>query len=226
MPNAMCRPALGRPTNLPGFLAGGFSSSSLELSLLLVDGFLFAWAPFGTSFLFLAAGDLRAQGLSEALRGAGRAEGHRVPRALTAASRRRCPGGRPRWGPAPSKAREAALASVHQSVGRSVSQSANPRPAPPRPGPPLPAHRRRLLGEGARCALAAALAQEREHEGEQVAGHGPPLRHDAHADTCRARTRQRLRAYVSTYVRTCMRAHRRGPAPTALEAPVPRRFVV
>lgn len=135
MPNAMCRPALGRPTNLPGFLAGGFSSSSLELSLLLVDGFLFAWAPFGTSFLFLAAGDLRAQGLSEALRGAGRAEGHRVPRALTAASRRRCPGGRPRWGPAPSKAREAALASVHQSVGRSVSQRT---PVPLRPGPSRP----------------------------------------------------------------------------------------
>lgn len=66
-------------TNLPGFLAGGFSSSSLELSLLLAEGFLFAWAPFGTGFPFLAAGDLRAEGLSGALRGAGRAEGHPHP---------------------------------------------------------------------------------------------------------------------------------------------------
>lgn len=70
-----------------------------------------------------------------------------------------------------------------QSVSRSVADP------PPVPRSPLPAHRRRLPGEGAGRALAAALAQEREHEGEQVAGHRAPLRHDAHADTCCARTR-------------------------------------
>lgn len=56
--------APGLLTTLPGFFAGGVSSSSLELSPLLEDGFLFACGPLGTSFLFLAAGDLRRERLS------------------------------------------------------------------------------------------------------------------------------------------------------------------
>lgn len=121
-----------------------------------------------------------------------------LPRAaaetLTSASSCRCPGARQRWGPAPSKRGER----PRQSVGRSVGPTAPPRPAP--------THRRRLPGEGARGAIEAVLAQEREHEGEQVTGHRSPLRHAALRHVPPARTRTAPR----TQVRTCVRAHAHG----------------
>lgn len=68
---------------------------------------------------------------------------------------------------------------------------------------PSPAHRRRLLGEGTRGALEAVLAQEGEHEGEEVAGHRSPLRHAAPPRA--ACTHAHQGGDVMTYVRTSVR---------------------